>query len=118
MLLSGALSAASADLSGALAATDVFTTTLSVVNPSNTQQVVFNCNDAVAGKYAGRGSTTIGPQEQIGFVVDDPPTQGTYVKGLIYANSFESMAVSAICSANRRKRGSRFIAMLGARIAV
>jgi len=37
----------------------------------------------------GKGKVLIGSQQQIGFVIDDPPAQGTYLKGLVYANGIE-----------------------------
>jgi hypothetical protein len=57
----------------------------------NLAVVTFAANISVAGKTAGKGSTAIGSLKQIGLVIDDPPTTGTYKKGLIYANSFESI---------------------------
>ena len=61
-------------------------------NPSNTQQITFACNNsyaAIANRTSGLGSTTIGPTQQIGLIIDDPPTVGTYKKGLIYCNAQE-----------------------------
>lgn len=58
-------------------------------NPSVAGQEVFTCNKSVAGKNAGLGSVAIGPSAQIGLLIDDPPTQGTYKKGLIYCNAQE-----------------------------
>jgi hypothetical protein len=57
----------------------------------NLAVVTFAANISVAGKTAGKGSTAIGSLKQIGLVIDDPPSTGTYKKGLIYANSFESI---------------------------
>lgn len=58
-------------------------------NPSVAGQEVFTVNKSVAGKNAGLGSVAIGPTQQIGLVIADPPTQGTALKGLLYCNAQE-----------------------------
>jgi len=66
-------------------------------NPSNTQQITFACNNshaAIGNRTSGLGSTTIGPTQQIGLIIDDPPTQGTAKKGLIYGNAIEAIIPS------------------------
>ena len=65
-------------------------------NPSNSQQITFACNNSdgtVAGLTSGLGSTIIGPQQQIKFLIQDPvPSgQGTAKKGLVAANGFEAI---------------------------
>lgn len=65
-------------------------------NPSNSQQITFACNNshaAIGSRTSGLGSTTIGPTQQIGFIIDDPVPagHGTDKKGLIYSNAVEAV---------------------------
>ena len=49
--------------------------------------VVLEANKSYAGLDAGEGSVVIGENQQIGLIIDKPPQQGTFNKGLILSQS-------------------------------
>ena len=53
--------------------------------------VVLEANKSYAGLDAGEGSVVIGENQQIGLIIDKPPQQGTFNKGLIFGNAFEAI---------------------------